>query len=247
MKKGIFMGKTTSMTMVVAMALATTACQQAFRPEFTPINDTLSEAMANPQIDTPIVIAPSAKPEPGSLWQPGSRHFFKDSRANQVGDILTILVEETAEANTEANTETTREYTGKSELLNLLNFEGKLVNHGIQLVDDNLLDTDSSREFAGEGSTDRSDSVTATIAAVVTQVLPNGYLVIQGSRQVVVNYEMQELQIKGIVRPEDISSGNTVASNKIAEARVFYAGKGMIDESQSPHYGVRFIDKIMPF
>lgn len=240
---------TSSKTLLSALLISTTlaGCQTMTRPEMTPIQTSLNKAQEQ-QIATPVIIPEVAKPAPGSLWRPGSKQFFKDSRASDVGDIVTILVSETAEAETEANTETSREVDQTSDVDNLLNLEGLLkTRHLLNPLTNNLLDTDSNRTFTGEGKTDRSDTLTATIAAVVTQVLPNGYLVVQGKREVVINYELQELQIRGIVRPEDIGSDNTIASNKVAEARIFYAGRGLIDETQTPQYGVRFMDKIMPF
>jgi flagellar L-ring protein precursor FlgH len=214
------------------------------------VSDSLNQAMAQNNIATPVIIPEAARPAPGSLWQPGSRQFFKDSRAHRVGDMVTIVVNETAEATSEAATETTREYDGTSQVGNLANLEGILKKRHILdpvATAGNLLSGDSQREFTGEGETDRKDTITATISAIVTQVLPNGYLVVQGKREVVVNYELQELQIQGIVRPEDIGADNTVSSSQVAEARVFYAGRGIVDESQTPQYGVRFMDRVLPF
>lgn len=238
----------TTKTALLGLALLNSACSLTEqRPEMTSVQDSISQAQERPVITSDIILPRPAKPEPGSLWKPGAKQFFKDSRAHQVGDILTVLVSESATAETEANTETTRSHDSESGLTNLLNVAGKLTSRGIATGAGGLLDTESNRTFTGEGSTDRSDTITARVAAIVTQVLPNGYLVIQGKRELVVNYELQELNIKGIVRPEDISAGNTVESDKIAEARIFYAGRGVVDESQAPQYGVRFIDRWMPF
>ncbi len=238
---------------IIALALGSLAlagCSETMRPQMSSIPETLNNAMAQNQIATTVIIPEAAKPAHGSLWQPGSKQFFKDSRAHTVGDIVTILVSESAEAESEANTETTRKQTAGSNIGNTANLEGLLkARHIIDPVATakNLLDTDSDRSYTGEGKTDRKDSLTASIAAVVTQVLPNGYMMIQGKREVVVNYELQELQIQGIVRPEDISANNTIPSSKIAEARIFYAGRGIVNETQTPQYGVRFLDKVLPF
>lgn len=229
---------------VALTALWLTGCEYN-RPKFTTINDSMQQQMAKPVIDTPIALSRPSKPAAGSLWRPGAKQFFKDSRASEVGDIVTVLVEETATAKTEATTETTRSHESDSAIKNLLNMEGKLLSRGINPAE--LFNTDSNRTFSGDGKTDRKDNVEAKIAAVVTQVLPNGYLVIQGKREVIVNYELQELMLQGIVRPEDISANNTVPSQKIAEARIFYAGRGVLDEAQTPQYGVRFLDQVMPF
>ena len=160
---------------------------------------------------------------------------------------MTVIVNETASAETEANTETARTHTGNAGISNLLNLAGTLAESGIALGNNNLFDGASNREFEGEGKTDREDKLEAKSAAVVTQKLPNGYLVIQGKREVVVNYEMQELNLQGIIRPVDISPDNTISSEKIAEARISYAGRGLIDRSQEPNVGVQFFDQVLPF
>jgi flagellar L-ring protein precursor FlgH len=221
-------------------------CQNLVRPEMTPLAGGLG-TNPNPALSMPVTIPEPAAPQAGSLWVPGSKQFFKDSRAHTVGDIITILVEETATAKVEAKTDTSRSHTQQAGLLDFLNLEGKLKERGIPLGSTNLVNTSSDRTFSGDGKTDRKDSLTASIAAVVTQVMPNGLLVIQGQREVMVNYEKQVLTLQGLIRPEDISSQNTIASGKIAEARIAYAGRGVVDESQTPQYGVRWIDKILPF
>ncbi len=237
--------KKLAVTTLSCLALA--GCVSSQRPEFTSIQQSLDTGAQQAVVQTPVVIPQAEKSAAGSLWKPGSKQFFKDQRASQVGDILTVIVSEQSSAETEANTETERTSNSESGFTSLLNLEDRLAQRGFAPGTNTLLNVDSDREFEGEGSTDRSDTVSANIAAVVVQVLPNGNLVIQGRREVVVNYEMQELMVQGIVRPEDITPQNTVSSQKVAEARIFYAGRGLIDESQRPQYGVRFIDKITPF
>ena len=232
-------------TCALGLALVMSGCVNT-RPQMSSIQSGL-DAAGRPLINTPVVIPDPEPAAHGSLWRAGSKQFFKDSRAHAVGDMVTVVVSEVSEAEVEAATATTRSHSSEAGVTNLLNVAGKLTSRGIDTGAAGLLDTDSNRTFTGEGDTERKDSLSARIAAVVTQVLPNGYLVIQGKREVVVNYELKELMIQGIVRPEDISATNTIPSEKIAEARVFYAGRGLVDESQTPSYGVRFIDKVMPF
>jgi flagellar L-ring protein precursor FlgH len=203
--------------------------------------------MNEPIVPTTVMMPEKPQKELGSLWQPGAKHFFKDSRAHQVGDIITVIVSEASKAESKGKTETTRTVENTSGINNLLNLEGLLTNRGVAPGAASLLDTESEREFIGDASTDREDTLTANIAAVVTQVLPNGYLVIRGKRQVIVNYEMQEMTLQGIIRPADVSATNTIASEKIAEARIAYVGKGVVDESQTAPAGIRFIDKWLPF
>lgn len=225
-------------------ALLAAGCQQSVRPELSAPGQGIQNA---PMIATPVVVPTPPTPAVGSLWVPGSRQFFKDSRAHSVGDIVTVLVSEESTAKTEAKTEAKRDDATKSGILGLPFVKGQLITRGIPLGPGNLTDTQSNREFKGDGKTDRKDSLNASIAAVVTQVMPNGLLVIRGEREVLVNYEKQMLQISGVIRPEDISSQNTIPSTKIAEARIAYAGQGNIDGAQTQQYGARFLDKILPF
>lgn len=227
-------------------ALPLTACE-TFRPEHSSIANSLQTSMNEPIVPTTVMMPEEPKKELGSLWQPGAKQFFKDSRARQVGDIITVIVSESSKAESKGKTETSRTVENTSGLTNLLNLEGLLTSRGVAPGAASLLDTESEREFKGDGKTDREDTFTANIAAVVTQVLPNGYLVIRGKREVILNYEMQEMTIQGIIRPADVSANNTIVSSKIAEARIAYAGKGTVDESQTAPAGIRFIDKWLPF
>lgn len=244
-----YMNRTTTAlhtVIVLAGALSLGACQESLRPSMTGLNDGLGTRTA-PAIAMPVNIPEPASPQYGSLWVPGSKQFFKDSRAHQLGDIITIQVAETATASVEGKTDTSRAHNQQSGMLGFLNFEGLFKERGLPSSNTNLVNTNSNRTFSGDGKTDRNDSLTASIASVVTQVMPNGLLVIQGQREVMVNYEKQIMTLQGIIRPEDISSANTISSDKVAEARIAYTGKGMVDDAQTPQYGVTWIDKILPF
>lgn len=242
--------KTILNTKLLAVLAATTltACAGYGRPEVTSLPSSFEEmTSAQQQVPTSQLAIPAQQStNAGSLWRPGSKQFFRDSRARQVGDIVTVLVTENAKAEVEANTESTREYEADSALSEMLGLPTRLLEpRGINPA--NLLNSNSNREFTGEAKTDREDTLEGRIAAVVTQMLPNGYMVIQGRREVMVNYELQDMRIQGIIRPEDISADNTIPSEKIAEARIVYAGRGLIDEAQQPQSGNRFLDKWMPF
>ena len=110
-----------------------------------------------------------------------------------------------------------------------------------------LVDADSSGSHRGTGTIERGEEIELQVAAIVSQILPNGNLVIQGRQEVRVNFEVRELQITGVIRPEDITSGNSISSEKIAEARISYGGRGQITDMQQPRYGQQFFDIIFPF
>jgi flagellar L-ring protein FlgH len=191
---------------------------------------------------------PMPKPEtasynPNSLWRNGSRAFFKDQRAARVGDLLTVTVNFTDKANI-AN-ETQRSRTNKEDA-NLTDFVGKKVLAGAA-VPGALLNADSTSSVDGKGSVQRQEALQTNVAAVVTQVLPNGNLVVEGKQEIRVNFEIRELIVAGIVRPEDIQSDNTIDSSKIAQARIAYGGRGQITDVQQPRYGQQVTDILLPF
>lgn len=185
---------------------------------------------------------------PNSLWRQGSRAFFKDQRAQQIGDILTVKVNLKDSAKIDNETQRSR---SNSETLNtpkLFGLETALPTvlpgapNGAPLVQ-----TSSTTSNDGKGSVDRSETLATNVAAVVTQLLPNGNLVIEGRQEVRVNFEVRELIVGGIVRPEDIEADNTITSTKIAEARIAYGGRGQITDVQQARYGQQVLDIILPF
>jgi flagellar L-ring protein precursor FlgH len=194
---------------------------------------------------------PMPKPEtvsynPNSLWRNGSRAFFKDQRASHVGDILTVTVNITDKANI-AN-ETQRSRTNKEDS-GVTDFAGaKLLGAtAAKVMPGRILTADSTASSDGKGSVQRQEALQTNVAAVVTQVLPNGNLVVEGKQEIRVNYEIRELVVAGIVRPEDIQSDNTIDSSKIAQARIAYGGRGQISDVQQPRYGQQVMDILLPF
>jgi flagellar L-ring protein precursor FlgH len=196
-------------------------------------------------VQMPMPAAQPATYNPNSLWRNGSRAFFKDQRAHQIGDILTVKVNFTDKAAI-AN-ETQRERTNKEDS-GITNFFGKkkvpILNSAVPT---RIFTGDSSGSSDGKGSVNRSEALQTNVAGVVMQVLPNGNLVIEGRQEVRVNFEIRELIVAGIVRPEDIESDNTIDSTKIAQARIAYGGRGQITDVQQPRYGQQLLDVILPF
>ncbi|WP_027575962.1 flagellar basal body L-ring protein FlgH [Bradyrhizobium sp. WSM1743] len=193
---------------------------------------------------------PMPKPEvasynPNSLWRNGSRAFFKDQRARQVGDLLTVSVNITDKANIE--NDTSRSRTNKEDS-GITNFIGaQTITQANKILPGRILTADSTSSSEGKGSVERKEALQTNVAAVVTQVLPNGNLVVEGKQEIRVNFEIRELIVAGIVRPEDIQSDNTIDSTKIAQARIAYGGRGQITDVQQPRYGQQVMDVLLPF
>jgi flagellar L-ring protein precursor FlgH len=192
---------------------------------------------------------PMPKPEAvsynaNSLWRNGSRSFFKDQRAHQIGDLLTVTVNITDQANFANETQRSRTVTEDSGITAFL---GSNLLTGKTALPGRLLTADATASADGKGSIQRQESLTTNIAAVVTQLLPNGNLVVEGKQEIRVNFEKRELIVAGIVRPEDIQSDNTIDSSKIAQARIAYGGHGQITDVQQPRYGQQVMDVLLPF
>ncbi|MEZ5897842.1 MAG: flagellar basal body L-ring protein FlgH [Parvularculaceae bacterium] len=184
----------------------------------------------------------------GSLWSSGPDSLFGDRRARGVGDIVTIVVEIDDEA--EMRNRTERKRSGSDEinvpaLLGAGSLAEQVLPGGAGL--DPAIDAGSSATSKGEGTIRRNEKITLRVAAIVRGVMPNGHLVVQGSQEVRVNYELRDLQVAGIIRPEDISRANTITYDKIAEARISYGGRGQITDLQKARYGQQIIDLISPF
>ena len=182
-----------------------------------------------------------------SLWRQGSRAFFKDQRAQQVGDLVTVKVHVTDKASLDNETKRSRTNTETLGAANLFGAESRLDKLLPGAAAGALVNADSKSSSDGAGSVSRKEELTTSVAAVVTQVLPNGNLVIEGKQEIRVNFEVRELIVAGVIRPEDIEADNTVDSAKIAEARIAYGGRGQISDVQQPRYGQQVMDILLPF
>ncbi|MBR0811822.1 MULTISPECIES: flagellar basal body L-ring protein FlgH [Bradyrhizobium] len=194
---------------------------------------------------------PMPKPEvasynPNSLWRNGSRAFFKDQRARQVGDLLTVTVNITDKANLSNETQRSRTNSEDSGITDFIGAK-TLGAQAQKVLPGRILTADSTASSDGKGSVNRQEALQTNVAAVVTQVLPNGNLVVEGKQEIRVNFEIRELVVAGIVRPEDIQSDNTIDSTKIAQARIAYGGRGQIMDVQQPRYGQQVMDVLLPF
>lgn len=197
------------------------------------------------------VTMPMPKPETAayqanSLFRSNAKGFFKDQRARRLGDILTVKVtiaDQAKIANQTARNRTASNDAGVGGVLGSI-FDA-VAPAGVNASA--AINAKTGLADTGTGSVNRSENLSTQIAAVVTQILPNGNLVIEGRQEVRVNFEVRELKIAGIVRPEDIENDNTIPSSKIAEARIAYGGRGQITDVQQPRYGQQILDAILPF
>jgi len=186
--------------------------------------------------------------QPNSLWRTGSRAFFRDQRASRIGDILTVIISIDEKAQLSNQTKRSRANSDDADITNLLGLESqmtKVLPEGINPSSLVKMGTNSSND--GKGSVDRSEKINLRVAATITQVLPNGNLVMAGRQQVTVNFDLRELLVTGVIRPEDISAENTVKYDQVAEARISYGGRGQLQDYQQPRYGSQLYDIIMPF
>jgi flagellar L-ring protein FlgH len=191
---------------------------------------------------------PPAPVTPNSLWRTGARTFFNDQRAGRVGDILTVLVTVNDSAKTSNTTNTNLTSSNAIGVPNMFGLEstiGKVLPGAFD--PSKVVTTNSAMASQGAGGVSRAEQINVTMAAVVTQVLPNGNMVIQGSQEIKTNDDVRQLTVAGVVRPEDISSSNTILSSQIAEARINYGGRGDISAVQKTPAGTALLQRFWPF
>jgi flagellar L-ring protein FlgH len=181
---------------------------------------------------------------PGSTWIAGSRlaDAARDVRASQVDDVLTIVVSESVSAVSTGVTQTSR----KSSTQNAITAFAGITNANGPLA--NLANVSGDTELNGQGTTSRTTTLTDTLTARVTHVLPNGALVVEATKDLQVNSERQTITVRGVVRPADIDPTNSVASNRLGDIEVRVNGKGVVgDAIRRPNFLYRLLLGILPF
>lgn len=244
--------KQVTATALVALMLGgcnafTRISQIGAAPPLTTIQDPTTMPGYQPvslPMPTPIV----SQRQPNSLWKQGSRAFFKDQRASQVGDILTVLVSFDDYAQFNNETQTQRTTNEQDTMPNVMGFENQIKKILPSAANPaSLINVTGATNNDGKALINRQEKVALELAAVVTQVLPNGNLVIQGSQEIRVNNEVRDLQVTGVLRQQDISSNNTINLDQLADARVSYGGRGQLTNDQQPRYGEQLLDILAPF
>jgi len=234
--------------------LALAGCSTAERlsrigraPDMAPITDPTRAPGWQP-VSMPMPTQQEAYASPASLWRTGSRTFLRDQRAAAVGDVITVLVDIADAAQLQNRTNRSRANVENMGLPRILGLDSSFTRILPNSIDPSrLVEATSDTSSDGQGRVQRNETVTLRVAATVTQVLPNGNLVVNGRQQVRVNDELRDLGLAGIIRPQDIASDNTVKHDRLAEARITYGGRGTVSDVQQPRYGQQLLDAILPF
>jgi flagellar L-ring protein FlgH len=244
------------LVVLAALAAPLAACGSAHEALYgpgglSPISYPAALVPTGQQVLPISAVAREPLPQPASansIWRTGAREFLGDQRASRVGDILTVLIQIDDSAKTSNDTTTSKTSANTLGIPNFLGLEsslGRILPKAF--VPATAISTNSSMVGEGKGAITRQEQITLTIAAVVTQVLPNGNLMIQGRQEVQTNYDTRVLTVAGIVRPEDITAANTILHTQIAEARISYGGKGDIASVQKTAGGTALLQRYAPF
>ena len=242
------------LAVAVLFAAALSGCNMLTRlsevgdgPELTKITNPVTSPDYRP-VSMPMPAPSRIADNPNSLWRAGARAFFKDHRAKEVGDILTVELAIADSAVLNNLTERDREDSEDTDVTNLLGLEAeytKKLPEGLNAAA--VISMGNVHSTSGDGMIDRDETITLTFAAVITQILPNGALAIMGHQEILVNAELRELMVTGVVRAEDIDADNSIGHTKIAEMRVAYGGRGTLSGLQQPRWGTQIWDILFPF
>lgn len=213
-------------------------------PQLTPIANPATFA-GSQRVSMPLPPVVTEATAANSLWRAGAKSFFDDQRASKIGDILTVNIEIADSAQVSNTSARSRTSSTDANVESLLGIEGNLVPEGVTLNPGVAFGSTSASN--GTGTVNRQEKVKLTVAAVITDRLANGNLVIGGSQEVRINNELRELLVSGVIRPEDVASDNTIEHTKIAEARISYGGRGDISNVQRDKYGKLLYDQVAPF
>ncbi|WP_323035457.1 flagellar basal body L-ring protein FlgH [Pararhodobacter sp.] len=235
---------------VLFAALALSACSDLRNvgqaPEFSPLVPNL-EHHALYNLPLPEVTDRRRPADNSSLWSSSQQSLLGDRRANQPGDILTVVIE--IDDRAEISNSSQRGRSGSQsmavpEMLGLPQLIDRQLPEGASMA--NAVSADSSSSFQGSGSVSRNERLTLRVATTIIERLPNGVVRIEGSQEVRVNNELRELIVTGYIRPTDISRRNEIAYDRIAGARISYGGRGQISQMQQPRYGQQIAEILLP-
>ena len=250
---------TFSIALLTATALSLSACGSTMSKLSSIGDQPPLTKVENPQLKPDYKPLSWPMPDPegasahtaNSLWQPGARGFFRDQRATRVGDILKVNVSITDQAKLDNTNNTQRTSADTSTAPKLFGAEAKLGNllpiGGLPTDPTDLIRTTGNNQNNATGKIDRKETINTQVAALVTQVLANGNLVIEGTQEILVNNEVREVSVRGVIRPQDITSDNSVNSSQIAQARIVYSGRGQLMDATQPRWGEQAVEILSPF
>ncbi|NRP13145.1 Flagellar L-ring protein [Aliiroseovarius sp. xm-m-379] len=234
-------------SLVIAISGCSRLEQVGKAPDLSPV-EVSSEHHAMTTAALPVTKDPKSSVTRASTWSRGRQSLLGDRRAQQAGDILTVVIEidDRAElSNSSSRSRNGAETMGLPSLFGIPQNINKVMPDGANMA--SAVDFSSTSTSSGNGNVKRNEKLKLRVAATVLGTLPNGVLKIQGTQEVRVNFELRELLVTGFVRPEDISRKNEIPYDKIASARISYGGRGLISDVQQPRIGQQVADIILPF
>lgn len=193
----------------------------------------------------PTNITQPEAPRNGSLYQSGSMDLFNDIKARRVGDIITVKLQEVTSAKKNATTGADKSDVSNISAPRLLGGTLGAAIGGVNFLGDTSLE--STHKFKGKGDASQSNSIKGDISVTVTEIIPNGNLVVRGEKWVTINQGEEVVRFAGIVRPSDITTDNTIPSTKVADARIIYSGDGVVNEATQQGWMSRFFSKYWPW
>ncbi len=232
---------------LLAAAAALTGCAELQDVRDPQVSDLVLDRATMGEVNRISVPMPLVEPTPppkraeaSGLWSSDTTSFFRDRRAQNVGDLVTVLIDINDRAQLQNATNRSRE--GKQELA-----DPDFLNLDLSTDSGKAIALESSSERSGTGSIRRNESIQLRVAALIIDELPNGNFVIAGRQEVKVNAELRELRIAGIIRESDILVNNTISYDKIAEARISYGGRGQISVVQTARPGQDILEILLPY
>ena len=219
------------------VAASLVACVRHVRPYTPKVRDYHPDTYA----------AAEARPSDGSLWSEGTPGLFEDTRARRRGDVVTVLIGESADASDEAATNASQQSSWSAGISSFFSAMQRLQQDNPNLDPSKLIDAMRASDFSGSGATSRKGKLRATLATRVKKVLPNGDLYVEGHKVLMINSEESHFYLSGVARPVDINTENTIASSVLADVQIEYTGRGAISDKQEPGWFTRALDWLWPF
>jgi flagellar L-ring protein FlgH len=227
-----------AMTVLASLSLGACsgpAAKLLDRPQLAPVGARMDESLTTGAVSTPV------DAESETSWVGGPADYFRDARSHTAGDLVTVKISVNDSATFNNSSAKSRKSANSANTefdIGLFNFMAQ--GQGEANINGNAASS-------GQGSVNRSEKLKLQMTATIRRLLPNGHFVIEGSQQVLVNNEMRDVRVAGIVNPNDVAEDNSIDYHRMAEARIYYGGTGTVSAVQKPGWGVQLWDKLTPF